>query len=102
MESYIFATLFQILNRLSMRCLIIIISVFFSGAVYAQPYFNSNRSDLRIDTLIGKVTDVEIGKPLAGASVYIPDLKLNVVSDSTGRYHFNNLPKGTYVIEVSY
>jgi iron complex outermembrane receptor protein len=102
MKRYIFATLFQILNQLSMRYLIIIIGVFFSGVVYAHPLFNNNEPDLRIDTLIGKITDVEIGKPLAGASVYIPDLKLNVVSDTAGRYHFNNLPKGTYVIEVSY
>jgi iron complex outermembrane recepter protein len=91
------------IKAVSMRYIIIIVGILFSATVYAQPYFNSsNESDLRIDTLIGKVTDLEIGKPLAGASVYIPDLKLNVVSDTAGRYRFNNLPKGTYVIEVSY
>lgn len=39
---------------------------------------------------------------MAGATVYIPDLKLSTVSDSTGNYKFKNLPSGTFLIEVRF
>jgi iron complex outermembrane receptor protein len=51
-------------------------------------------------SLSGKVIEKEKGEPLPGASVYIPDLKLGVVADSNGRYRFNTLPAGTYLVEV--
>ena len=53
-------------------------------------------------TLSGKVTEKEKGSPLAGASVYIPDLKVGAVTDKDGFYKFNNLPSGTYLVEVRY
>jgi iron complex outermembrane receptor protein len=53
-------------------------------------------------TLTGKITEKGKGTALPGASIYIPDLKLGVVSDSNGRYHFNSLPPGTYLVEVQY
>jgi len=39
---------------------------------------------------------------LAGASVYIPDLKLGVMTDNDGNYKFDNLPSGTYLVEVHF
>src|SRR5580765_4547772 len=51
-------------------------------------------------SLSGKVIEKEKGEPLPGASVYIPDLKLGAVADSNGRYQFNTLPAGTYLVEV--
>jgi iron complex outermembrane receptor protein len=51
-------------------------------------------------SLSGRVIEKEKGEPLPGASVYIPDLKLGAVADSGGRYQFNTLPEGTYLIEV--
>ena len=53
-------------------------------------------------TLSGKVTEKEKGSPLSGASVYIPDLKLGVITDNDGVYKFNNLPSGSYLVEVHY
>jgi len=53
-------------------------------------------------TLSGKVTEKEKGSPLSGASIYIPDLKLGVVADASGNYKFNNLPSGSYLVEVHY
>jgi len=50
-------------------------------------------------SLSGKVTD-KTGSPLSGATIYIPDLKLGVVADTSGYYHFNSLPSGKYLIEV--
>ena len=37
---------------------------------------------------------------MAGVSVYIPDLKLGVVTDTSGYYQFKSLPSGRYLIEV--
>lgn len=53
-------------------------------------------------SLSGRVSEKDKGSPLGGASIYIPDLKLGVVTDSSGHYRFNLLPSGTYLIEVHY
>ncbi|HVV04634.1 MAG TPA: TonB-dependent receptor [Puia sp.] len=50
-------------------------------------------------SLAGKVVDKN-GAPLIGASVYIPDLKLGVITDTAGYYRFATLPSGRYLIEV--
>src|ERR1700712_5662277 len=50
-------------------------------------------------SLSGKITEQD-GGPLIGATVYIPDLKLGVVTDTSGYYKFNSLPSGRYLIEV--
>ena len=39
---------------------------------------------------------------MPGASVYVPDLKVGAVADKEGRYKFNNLPSGTYLVEVRF
>jgi iron complex outermembrane recepter protein len=49
----------------------------------------------------GKITDAVSGSPLAGASVYITDLKLGAVSGKDGVYLFRDLPSGVYVVSVS-
>jgi len=51
-------------------------------------------------SLSGRVTDKDKGAGIAGVSVYIPDLKLGVVTDSGGYYRFNNLPSGSFLVEV--
>ena len=43
---------------------------------------------------------VRTGKPISCATVYIADLKLGAIADASGHYHFNNLPSGTYLVEV--
>jgi iron complex outermembrane recepter protein len=52
-------------------------------------------------SLSGKVTQ-KAGEALAGASIYIPDLKMGVVSDTGGNYLFNSLPSGKYLVEAHY
>ena len=52
--------------------------------------------------LSGIVTDAKSGLPLHGASVQIPDLKLVIVTDSAGNFHFKNLPSGNFLIEIKY
>lgn len=55
-----------------------------------------------IVTLSGKITDAKSGEPLAGASVYFPDLKLGSTSDEKGVYRIQNISAGTYLVEVSF
>ncbi|HXB92847.1 MAG TPA: carboxypeptidase-like regulatory domain-containing protein, partial [Puia sp.] len=52
-------------------------------------------------SLSGRITD-KAGTPMSGASIYIPDLKMGVVADSAGYYHFNSLPSGKYLVEAHY
>ena len=51
-------------------------------------------------SLSGTVSDKETGAKLAHAFVEIPDLKLAAGTDANGNYKFENLHKGTYLIEV--
>jgi iron complex outermembrane receptor protein len=50
----------------------------------------------------GLITDNKTKKPLQGASILIPDLKLGVTSDSTGKFYFKSLPNGTFLIEIKF
>jgi len=54
------------------------------------------------NSLSGKVYDSKSNHPLPQASVYIPDLKLGVIADSSGDYHFKGLPIGNYLVQVQY
>lgn len=51
-------------------------------------------------SLSGRVTATNGGAGVAGASVYIPDLKLGVVTDADGHYAFRSLPAGSFLLEV--
>lgn len=51
--------------------------------------------------LHGRVSDAE-GSPLEAASVYIPQLKTGVTTDEHGKYMLENVPYGTWEVEVSY
>lgn len=51
--------------------------------------------------LTGRVTDTS-GAPLAGASVYIPDIRRGSVTDSAGHYRVDGIPAGTYLVEVAF
>ena len=53
-------------------------------------------------SLQGKITDKATGESIIGATVVIPDLKMGAVSDVNGKYILNHLPKGTYLVQISY
>ena len=53
-------------------------------------------------TLSGKITDAKTGGPLAGASLYFPDLRIGGLSDDKGNYKLQNIPQGKYLLEISY
>jgi len=53
-------------------------------------------------TITGKVTDVKTGEPVAGASIYFPDLRAGAASNSQGVYTISNISRGHYLVEVSH
>jgi iron complex outermembrane receptor protein len=83
------------MNRFVLR----IYFLFFLLAVQTIVVHAGSGADPGTGSLSGKVTD-KTGAPLSGATIYIPDLKLGVVADTGGYYHFNSLPSGKYLIEV--
>ncbi|MDB5025891.1 MAG: TonB-dependent receptor [Mucilaginibacter sp.] len=62
----------------------------------------SDNNDAVIGSLTGTITDKADGKPIPGASVSIPDLRIGTVSDANGKYTINRLPKGIYLVQVSF
>ncbi|MEO8822939.1 MAG: carboxypeptidase-like regulatory domain-containing protein, partial [Ginsengibacter sp.] len=67
---------------------------FFSISANAQK--KSNRF-----TFSGEITDTS-GAALAGASVYIPDLRKGSIADGNGNYQVTNVPAGSYLVEIKY
>jgi len=55
-----------------------------------------------VGNITGTVTDKADGKPIIGASVNIPDLRTGSITDDNGHFTLNNLPKGVYLVQVSY
>jgi iron complex outermembrane receptor protein len=53
-------------------------------------------------TLAGTVTDKADGKPIVGASIGVPDIKGGTITDANGHYSLAHLPKGVYLVQVSY
>lgn len=77
-----------------MEKIYIIICVFFAVTLnsYAQ-----NKTSLN-----GVITDQNTGESLIGVSVYFPDLKTSSLTDTNGRYEFENLPKTKLLLQISY
>src|ERR1700748_3615684 len=55
-----------------------------------------------ISTLTGTITDKADGKPIPGATISVPDLRIGTVTDANGKYTINQLPKGVYLVQVSF
>lgn len=53
-------------------------------------------------SLSGKITALQTNAILAGASIFIPDLKAGTTADANGNYNLRNLPEGRYLVEVSF
>ncbi len=67
---------------------ILIIFILFAG-LYA-----------RAQSLSGQLVDSAANKPVEGASIYFPQLKLGAVTDANGNYIISSLPKGIYDLEI--
>ena len=77
--------------------LFILLPVYFISS--AQTSTKRNFTDYA-GSLSGKVIDSATGIGIAGASVYIADLKLGALADESGNYRFANLPSGSYLVEA--
>jgi iron complex outermembrane receptor protein len=51
-------------------------------------------------TLQGTITGKEEKSPLAGALIYLPDLKKGTATDENGKYLIEGLPTGKYLAEI--
>lgn len=54
------------------------------------------------NSISGSIRDAATQNPLAGATVFFPDLHVGATADDSGRYEIRNLPKGKFVLEVRY
>ncbi|HRZ98316.1 MAG TPA: carboxypeptidase-like regulatory domain-containing protein, partial [Paludibacter sp.] len=73
---------------------IIFISLLLAGICLAD------NAGLLHTNLYGKITSKN-GEPVAGVSVYFPELKTGTVTDIAGKYAIENLPKRNMLIQVS-
>ncbi len=53
-------------------------------------------------TFSGKVTDANTGLPLPAASIYFSDLRVGTSANIEGNFTLTNLPRGTYLVEISH
>jgi iron complex outermembrane receptor protein len=63
---------------------------------------NDTPPSIAAGALSGTVTDKADGKPIIGATVSIPDLKVATQTDVNGKYAFSRVPKGIYLVQISY
>jgi iron complex outermembrane recepter protein len=52
--------------------------------------------------LTGRITDQKTGEAIAGATIYIPELKTGAIADADGTYGIDNLPKATVIVQISF
>ena len=81
------------------------IIIFLAVAAHLQVYGHITKNapvDDVTGTLSGTITDKADGKPIIGATISIPDLRTGAVSDVNGKFLFNKVPKGIYLVQVSY
>lgn len=65
--------------------------------------FNTIGFAAEVAEVRGKVTDSETKAPLAGATIYITDLKAITTTNSNGEFTLKNIPsKGRFLVEVRY
>ena len=55
-----------------------------------------------LGTLTGTVTDKADGKPIAGATISIPDLHTGATTDSSGKFSISVASKGMHLVQISY
>ncbi|MDR3696898.1 TonB-dependent receptor [Mucilaginibacter sp.] len=87
--------------KVNIRLLLLSAILFFTASFsIASP--KPAPEDGPVGTLTGTVTDKADGKPIAGATVSIPDLRIGTITDVNGHYTINKLPKGVYLLQVKF
>ena len=65
------------------------------------PFFSNAQKNTNRFSLSGTVKTLS-GEPLAGASIFIPDLKKGNIADGKGNFIISNIPSGTFLVEVKF
>ena len=74
-----------------------------AGTLNAQvPMTDSKNNRIIKVNLTGKITDAKTGGALPKASIYFHDLRIGSTSDENGIYKIQNIPRGKYLVEISY
>lgn len=50
----------------------------------------------------GTIKDKNTGETLIGVYIYLPDMRIGILSDDNGFYQIKDLKKGSYMLDVSY
>jgi iron complex outermembrane recepter protein len=58
--------------------------------------------ELAKNSFSGLITDKQTGKPLAGASIYLHEVKMGAVSNANGKFLITDIPTGKYLLEISF
>lgn len=77
------------------KLLFIFCSLFFSSI---DSFCQKNTKRFDFSGVVTNVSDT----PLAGASIFISDLKKGSVADANGHFEIHNIPQGTYLVEVKF
>jgi iron complex outermembrane recepter protein len=88
-------------NIMRIKIFYFIVLLFLCASAFSNIVYHSPDPTL-IGNLTGTVTDKADGKAIAGATVSIPDLRMGTVTDANGKYLIAHLPKGVYLIEISF
>lgn len=74
-----------------------------SFILYLAISLSSSSLFAEVISLEGRIVDAQTKETLPGALITIPDLKISVVSNSSGQFAFTNIPeKGRFLVEVRY
>jgi iron complex outermembrane receptor protein len=72
------------------------------STVAANAAIKTNKGPDILGSLTGTVTDKADGKPIIGATVSFPDLRMGSITDVNGKFNLTGLPRGIYLLQVSY
>jgi len=68
-----------------------------------SPAQNSDLNNKRLPGILsGRVFDAQSNQALPGASIYVYEAKIGVISNDSGFYRIQNLPSGRFTVEVTY
>jgi iron complex outermembrane receptor protein len=87
-----------------MKSFLVIIFLYTSlrGVLFAQANPSAGQSRSNRSSITGRVTNQKNGAAMAGASIYIPDLKTGAATDENGNYTLQNIPSGDYIIQAGF
>ena len=88
--------------KLKLLYSILVLLIYTTAFANAKPIKDSIPNGDVLGTLTGTITDKADGKPIPGATVSIPDLRIGTVTDANGKYTLGQLPKGIYLVQVSF